>query len=32
MSERERNPMLDECSSYNDELRKNGHLVAEHDL
>ena len=32
MSESERNTMLDECFSYNDELRKNGHLVAEHDL
>ena len=29
MSESERNTMLDECFSYNDELRKNGHLVAE---
>ena len=26
MSESERNTMLDECFSYNDELRKNGHL------
>jgi hypothetical protein len=29
MSESERNTTLDECFSYNDELRKNGHLVAE---
>src|SRR5258708_35741840 len=29
MSESERNTVLDECFSYNDELRKNGHLVAE---
>jgi len=28
MSESERNTVLDECFSYNDELRKNGHLVA----
>jgi len=28
MSEGERNTVLDECFSYNDELRKNGHLVA----
>ena len=28
MSESERNTMLDECFSYNDELRKNGHWVA----
>jgi hypothetical protein len=27
-----RNTMLDECFSYNDELRKNGHLVAEEPL
>ncbi len=27
-SESECNTMLDECFSYNDELRKNGHLVA----
>ena len=27
MSESERNTVLDECFSYNDELRKNGHLV-----
>jgi hypothetical protein len=32
MSERERSTMLDECFSYNDELRKNGHLVAEEPL
>jgi hypothetical protein len=32
MSERERNTVLDECFSYNDELRKNGHLVAEEAL
>jgi hypothetical protein len=32
MSESERNTMLDECFSYNDELRKNGHLVAEEPL
>jgi hypothetical protein len=29
MSENERNTILDQCVSYNDELRKNGHLVAE---
>jgi hypothetical protein len=29
MSESERNTVLDECFSYNDELRKNGLLVAE---
>ena len=29
MSESERNTVFDECFSYNDELRKNGHLVAE---
>jgi len=28
MSESERNTMLDECSSYDDELRKNGHFAA----
>ena len=28
MSESERNTVLDECFSYNDELRNNGHLVA----
>jgi hypothetical protein len=32
MTERERNTMLDECFSYNDELRKNGLLVAEEAL
>lgn len=32
MSESERNITLDECFSYNDELRKNGHLVGEHAL
>ncbi len=32
MSESERNTTLDECFSYNDELRKNGHLVAEEPL
>ena len=32
MSESERNTMLDERFSYNDELRKNGHLVAEEPL
>ena len=32
MSEKERNTVLDECFSYNDELRKNGHLVAEEPL
>ncbi|HEX2775147.1 MAG TPA: YciI family protein [Candidatus Acidoferrales bacterium] len=32
MSESERNTTLDECFSYNDELRKNGHLVAEEAL
>src|SRR5215510_485490 len=32
MSERERNTVLDECFSYTDELRKNGHLVAEEPL
>ena len=32
MSEGERNTLLDECFSYNDELRKNGHLVAEERL
>ena len=32
MSESERNTVLDECFSYNDELRKNGHLIAEHPL
>jgi hypothetical protein len=28
MSETERNAMLDECFSYDDELRKNGHFAA----
>jgi len=32
MSESERNTVLDECFSYNDELRKNGHLVADEPL
>jgi hypothetical protein len=32
MSESERDTLLDECFSYNDELRKNGHLVAEEPL
>ena len=32
MSEGERNAVLDECFSYNDELRKNGHLVVEEPL
>jgi hypothetical protein len=32
MSESERNTVLDECFSYNDELRKNGHLVVEEPL
>ena len=32
MSESERNTVLDECFSYNDELRKNGHLTAEEPL
>ncbi len=32
MSARDRNTMLDECFGYNDELRKNGHLVAEESL
>ena len=32
MSESERTTVLDECFSYNDELRKNGHLVAEESL
>jgi hypothetical protein len=32
MSESERNTLLDECFSYNDELRKNGHLLAEEPL
>jgi len=32
MSESERNTVLDECFAYNDELRKNGHLIAEEPL
>jgi hypothetical protein len=32
MSESERDTVLDECFSYNDELRKHGHLVAEEPL
>jgi hypothetical protein len=32
MSESERNTVLDACFSYNDEMRKNGHLVAEEPL
>ena len=32
MSESERNTVLDECFSYNDELRENGHLLAEEPL
>jgi hypothetical protein len=32
MSESERNTVFDECFSYNDELQKNGHLVAEEAL
>ncbi len=32
MSERDRNAMLDECFGYSDELRRNGHLVAEEPL
>src|SRR6476619_6889318 len=32
MSEGDRNTMLDECFGYNDELRRNGHLVAEEPL
>jgi hypothetical protein len=32
MSESDRNTVLDECFRYNDELRKNGHLVAEEAL
>src|ERR1044071_9662061 len=32
MSESERNSVLDECFSYNDELRKNGHILAEEPL
>jgi hypothetical protein len=32
MSESERDTVLDECFSYNDELRKNGHLLSEEAL
>jgi len=32
MGESERNGVLDACFGYNDELRKNGHLVAEEAL
>jgi hypothetical protein len=32
MSESERNTVLDECFSYNNELRKSGHLLAEEHL
>ena len=32
MSESERNIVLDQCFSHNDELRKNGHLLAEEPL
>jgi hypothetical protein len=32
MSESQRNTVLDECFSYNDELRENGHLLAEEPL
>src|SRR5271168_4560402 len=32
MPESERNTVFDECFSYTDELRKNGHLVAEEPL
>jgi hypothetical protein len=32
MSGSERNTVLDECFSYNDELQKNGHLIAEEPL
>ena len=32
MSESERTTVLDECFGYNDELRRNGHLVAEESL
>ncbi len=32
MSDSERNTMLAECFDYNDELRRNGHLVAEEPL
>lgn len=32
MSESDRNTMLDDCFAYNEELRRNGHLVAEEPL
>jgi hypothetical protein len=32
MSESERDTVFDECFSYNDELRKNGHLIVEEPL
>ena len=32
MSESDRNTLRNECVAYNDELRKNGHLVAEEPL
>jgi hypothetical protein len=32
LSETDRNTMLDDCFGYNDELRRNGHLVAEESL
>ena len=32
MSESERNTMFDACFSYNDELRKSGHLISEEPL
>jgi hypothetical protein len=32
MSESERNAMVDECLTYDDELRKNGHFSAGHGL
>ena len=32
LSESDRNAMLDECFGYTDELRRNGHLVAEEPL
>jgi hypothetical protein len=32
MSQSDRNTMRDECLGYNDELRRNGHLVAEEAL
>jgi hypothetical protein len=31
-SESDRNTMLDECFNYNDDLRRNGHLLAEEPL